>query len=163
MGVFPIASSIELQIIVSFLFKKLTVTFYHYERILSTSEENLLNPLLKISNMSDIIKAILVKGATAMTPIERFKLEAARLQEKKNVLFTAEIRATKTYEDMHTNKGALDAAQSEFLLMVEKYNRDCIYPNPDEISTDEAVDARIAELYAVLEKIANTIYTLRWE
>ena len=97
-----------------------------------------------------------------MSPIERFMSEAARLQEKKNVLFTSEIRATQMYEDMHTNKGALNAQESEFLLMVEKYNRDCLHPCADELSTDEAVDARIAELYSVLEKIEKTIYTLNW-
>ena len=98
-----------------------------------------------------------------MTPIERFKKEALELQAKKNVLFTAEIRATQTYEDMHTNKGALDKAQSEFLVMVEQFNVDCLRPNPENLATDTAVDEKLAKLRLVLDKIADTIYTIRWD
>ena len=98
-----------------------------------------------------------------MTPIERFKKAALELQAEKNILFTAEIRATQTYEDMHTNKGALDKAQSEFLVMVEQFNVDCLHPNTDELATDTAVDEKLQELRRILGEIADTIYTIRWD
>ena len=54
-----------------------------------------------------------------MTLIERYKTAMNDLQKRKDVLFTDEIRKTKTYSDMHVNKEALDPEQSKFLKIVE--------------------------------------------
>ena len=99
-----------------------------------------------------------------MTTIERFKKEARVLQDKKDVLFTDEIRATKTYKDMHVNKESLDEAQSTFLKIVEKFNDDCLGPIDERyVATEEALDNRLAELEEVLQVITDTIYTIKWE
>ena len=99
-----------------------------------------------------------------MTPLERFKSEAKELQRKKNVLFTPEICASKTYADMHRNKGALNESQSKFLAIVEKFNDDCLVNFPKEFEYDEeAVNKKLKELEETLVVITNTIYTILWE
>ena len=99
-----------------------------------------------------------------MTLIERYKNSMQDLQNRKNVLFTPEILASKTYKDMHINKEALDPDQSRFLKIVEKYNDDCLNTPDEKYYTDEkAVDEKIAELEKVLKVIADTIYTIKWE
>ena len=99
-----------------------------------------------------------------MTLTERFKLEANELQRRKNVLFTEEICATRTYSDMHKNKGALDPQQSKFLKIVEQFNDDCLGPIDEKyVASEEALNARLAELEEVLTVITDTIYTIKWE
>ena len=99
-----------------------------------------------------------------MNLLENYKAEARRLQQVKDDLFTEEIRATRTYADMHRNKGALNAEQSEFLKVVEQYNIDsiAILKLQDEYNADE-IEHRLATLRVLLEYIKNTIYTLPWE
>ena len=99
-----------------------------------------------------------------MTLLEYFKTEAKRLQDEKNALFTKEICASKTYADMHRNKGALNASQSAFLKVVEDFNDDCLVNIPKEYEYDEElVNKKLAELNETLVWIKNTIYTILWE
>jgi hypothetical protein len=92
------------------------------------------------------------------------KGEIMRLQNEKRALFTKEMCATRTYSDMHRNKGALNAEQSEFLKVLEQFNIDsiAIIEHEGEYNADE-IEHRLATLRVILEYIKNTVYTLPWE
>jgi hypothetical protein len=99
-----------------------------------------------------------------MDLLESYKAEAMRLQNEKRALFTKEMCATRTYSDMHRNKGALNAEQSEFLKVLEQFNIDsiAIIEHEGEYNADE-IEHRLATLRVILEYITNTVYTLPWE